>query len=58
LHGDIKYVHAFLAKMPGVFRVLGPEKMKLFSDDRPDLALRGRLDFFTAVAGARTAVPS
>jgi hypothetical protein len=58
LHGDIKYVHAFLAEMAGVSRVLGPEQMILFSNDRPDLALRDRLDFFAAAAGALTAVPS
>jgi hypothetical protein len=57
-HDGIKYVYAFLAKMAGVSRVLEPEQMMLFSNDRPDLALHDRLGFFTVVADIRTVVPS
>jgi hypothetical protein len=57
-HGGIKYVYAFLVKLAGASRVLEPEKMMLFSNDRPDLALHEKLCFFTAVADFRTVVPS
>ena len=57
-HGSIKHVCAMMATMVGLNRTLEPESMVLFSNDRPDLAVRNKSGHYNAIADVRTAVPS
>ena len=57
-HDSIKNVYAMLATMAGLNRTLEPEQMMLFSNDRPDLAVRNDNGHYNVITDVRTAVPS
>ena len=57
-HDSIKNVYAMLATMAGLNRTLEPEQMMLFSNDRPDLAVRNKNCHYNVITDVRTAVPS
>ena len=54
----IKNVYAMLATIAGLNRTLEPEQMMLFSNDRPDLAVRNDNGHYNVITDVRTAVPS